>query len=309
MKRSVFIAFLVIFTLLPRYASAFVARGDTVYIDGYTSWNYVYKNDSASDNHMLPNVLWINANKKIQLPWENGYSYMYVSASLRDRVGELQESGLKWPLSFGPVDEIKIGRFVPAFAKEWSEKTLDQLNLPGGYSPIYNQLPYADNGVQIDMHKKRLHFSLGSFLGERSGGVLREQKDGKVHLYSKAVFIFPWNIEIGSSYRWSRTRSSLWAASAKWFGRSKNISFEAVGFGEDVQWFGNYGVEITPHCVITVRYENLKYLKNRSTLGIRIHTRNIDVKIAPVLLGHFMGRPPRWAQLDRWVKLDLLFRF
>lgn len=307
MKKAVLIAFLAILVVLPRESSAFVARGDSVYFDGFVSWDYKYQQNIDNDNHLSFQRLWVNGAKNISVSKKESHSYLYVSASVFHREVEVQAASLNLDHPFKSFDKISIGRFIPPFALEWSEKSLDQLNLPGGYSAIYDQLVYADDGIQIDVHKKRLYVSLGSFLGEHSGGVVREQKDGKVHLYSKATLALPFNFDLGGSYRWARTRNNLWTGFAKWsndsFEYAQNISFEVVGFGKDVQHFVNYGVKIAPRCIATVRYENLKYQKNRSTLGVRIYTKYVDVKIAFFSSGQLASSPPRWLESE------VLFRF
>ncbi|MDP3800215.1 MAG: hypothetical protein Q8Q90_02210 [bacterium] len=301
MKRLIFIAFLVIFTVLPKESSAFVARGDSVYFDGYMSWDYKYQwENTVTSNHLAFERLWINAAKNIS---DSSRSYLYVSTSLLRGNIEVQEGSLNLIQPFKRIDKITAGRFVPPFAREWSEKSLDQLNLPGGYSVIYDQLVYADDGIQMDFHKKRLYVSLGSFLGERSGGHVREQKDGKLHSYAKVILTLPSSVDLGGSYRYSRTRNNLWAAWAKWGYSGKNISAELVGFGKDVQWFVNYGQKIAPHFLITVRYEDLKYQPNRYTSGVRFYTRHVDVKAAFFSSGELASSPLRWGQAE------VLFRF
>ncbi|MEK7564717.1 MAG: hypothetical protein AAB394_02005 [Patescibacteria group bacterium] len=297
MKRAALIAFLAIFTVLPRLSFAFVTRGDTVYFDGYSSWAYTYKDNAGSDNHLTLNRLWLNSYKDINLPYEVGRSYILMAASLEDKVVKIQESSLNWAVAFGPVNKVTIGRFAPPFAEEWL-KDPDQLNLVR-YSSIFDQLVYRDDGAQIDLSKKRLRVSFASFLGERSGGVVREQKDGKAHLYSKAVFILPGSIEFSGSYRWSRTRNNLWAASGKWQKSNfRSVSFEVVGFGKDIQWFANYGQKIATHFLVTARYEDLKYQSNRTILGVRFYTRHIDIKTSTVF-----SDPPVW------ISSEVLFRF
>ena len=302
MNRAVSIAFLAIFTLFASESRAFVARGDNIYIDGFTRSSYKYQQGANNDNHLSLDMSRVNLYKDIKLPEEDGYSYLNFSAVWLNSELEIVNANLNWS-PFGFIDNITLGRFIPPFAREWSEKSVDQLNLPGGFSPIYDQLVYADDGVQVDFHKKRLYISLGSFLGERSGGVVREQKDGKLHSYAKVILALPASVDLGGSYRYSRTRNNLWAVWAKWGYSGKNISFEAVGFGKDIQHFVNYGVKISSRYLATVRYENLKYQKNRTTFGVRFYTRYVDVKIASVLSGHLAGSPPRWVQAE------VLFRF
>ena len=152
MKRAALIAFLAIFTVLPRLSFAFVTRGDTVYFDGYSSWAYTYKDNAGSDNHLTLNRLWLNSYKDINLPYEVGRSYILMAASLEDKVVKIQESSLNWAVAFGPVNKVTIGRFAPPFAEEWL-KDPDQLNLVR-YSSIFDQLVYRDDGAQIDLSKK-----------------------------------------------------------------------------------------------------------------------------------------------------------
>lgn len=303
MKRAVLVAFLAICTLLASESRAFVARGDNIYVDGFTRSSYKYQQGVGNDNHLSLDMSRINIYKDINLPKEDGYSYLNFSTVLFNNRLEVVNANLNWAKHFGFIDNITLGHFIPPFAREWSEKSVDQLNLPGGFSPIYDQLVYVDDGIQIDFHKKRLFVSLGSFLGERSGGPVREQKDGKLHSYAKVVLALPPSINVGGSYRYSRTRNNLWATWMKWGYSENNISFEAVGFGKDIQWLGNYGFRVAPNCIATVRYENLKYQKNRFTSGVRIYTRHIDIKLSFTLSGHLAGSPPRWGQAE------VLFRF
>ncbi|MDP3764705.1 MAG: hypothetical protein Q8Q95_03750 [bacterium] len=302
MKQAVLMALLAIFTFLPRTASAFVARGDSVYFDGFVSLGYNYEHKRAnSDNHLALGDLWINGMKNIGHPKDIQYSYMEVSTVVSRGKIEVKQASIKCANPFKvikAISKVTVGRFAPPFAEEWL-KYPDQLNLIG-YSSIFGQLVYRDDGAQIDFIEKRLRWSLASFLGEREGGVMREQKDGKIHLYSKAILDLPAGLGLSGSYRWSRTRDNLWAAAVKWRkGSSENISFEAVGFGEDIQWFFNYGKMIAPDCIFTARYENLRGRENIFTPGIRYYTKNIDVK----LMSRFADDLPKGGQLS------VIFRF
>ncbi len=301
MNTAVLVAILAIFAVLPRNSLAFVARGDSVYFDGFVGWHYMYHENSGNDNHLSYPKLWVNGMKNIGQSKEGQYSYMKISVFSTKGNIEIKQASANWANPYKDIDMITVGRFAPPFAEEWL-KDPDQINLVG-YSAIFDQLVYRDDGLQVDFHRKKMYISLGSFFGERSEGVARERMNGKVHLYSKVTLVLPLNVNASGSYRWSRTRNNLWAAYGKWHGDRKNISFEAVGFGESIQWFANYSVKVVRRVVLTARYENLREQKNRSIFGARFYAKDFDLKISSTLPGHLAGSPPRWVQAE------VLFRF
>lgn len=275
------VRFLAVLSLLagltwPVGSRAAISLGDSALCDLFADWQYSYhKNDLGNDNHLRQGRFWLNGSKMMA----DKMSYASMSLALEDKAFTVKELSLNYYHVPRPIDHIIIGRFSPPFAREWSE--LDPDELPTiNYSGIFDQLVYRDDGVEVDVSGPDSQFFLGAFMGERDGGVVRERQDGKVHLYVQSIITLLPSLDISGSYRWSRTRNNLWAASARWQKNDKEeVSGEAVGFGQDVQWYGKYSILIIPNFLAMVRYENLKHAPDKTTIGLKVEHDNLDLKI------------------------------
>ena len=251
----------------------------------FGSWVYQYDRDKPeNDNRVRLNKSWLILNQEL-----SDSTKAVVFLGLEGQNMLVHDFRIHWNPPVPYVDEVVAGRFVPPFGYEYQSVRYDFLPTVY-YSGINDSLIARDNGVRVDIGYRRAKLNLGLFAGDqRAGGFVDERKDNKLHAYQRLSLELPYGFTAGASYRYTRTRDDLMGFDANWAHYDIEVTFEAVRFDGENQWYLLFCQVVAPRVQAVVRYENLSY-GNRFIPGVKVELDNADIKFNYVLSGEKAGK-------------------
>ena len=250
----------------------------------FGSWVYQYDRDNpGNDNGIRLNKSWLILNQEL-----SDSTKVVVFLGLEGQNMLVHDFRIHWNPRVPYVDDVVAGRFAPPFGYEYQSIRYDFLPTVF-YSGINDSLIARDNGVRVDIGYRWAKLNLGLFAGDqRTGGFVEERKDNKLHAYQRLSLDLPYGFTAGASYRYARTRNDLIGFDANWVHYDTEVTFEAMRFDGENQWYLLFCQVVAPRIQAVVRYENLPY-GNRFIPGVKVELDNADIKFNHVLSGEKDG--------------------